>query len=184
MKTSGISDSVLPLSKKQKCACNVVTGVLLVAAGVVLALAGGGVIGASVKTIAAPTALFAVGLSVMISAIIGKNALSMWLAGVIVCCGVPSLVNAAWAVPYSVTYPLYIAAPGFVCVFSVWFAEAWFPQLKGLIFFGVIAGLFALASSGVVGYGLAGGLVAAFIGLCVIALGLRSYLIKDSDENA
>lgn len=184
MKTSGISDSVLPLSKKQKCACNIVTGATLVVAGLLLALAGGGVIHAPVKTIVAPTVLFAVGLSVLISAVIGKNSLSMWLAGVIICCGVPSLINAVSGVAYSVTYPVYIAAPGIACLLAICFSETWFPQVKGGIFFCVIAGLFALASNGVTGYGLAGGLVAAFIGLCVIALGAQSYFKKDNNENA
>ena len=83
MKTSGTTDVVLPLTRKQKCVCNAVMGVLLVAAGVILALAGTGVISASVRAIAAPTILFGFGLSVLFSAIVARNALSMWLAGVI-----------------------------------------------------------------------------------------------------
>ena len=82
MKTSGTTE-VLPLGKKQKYACNIVMGVLLVIAGVVLILAGTGVIKASARSIAAPTVLFAFGLSVLISAVIAKNSLSMWLAGVL-----------------------------------------------------------------------------------------------------
>ena len=184
MKTSGTTDAVLPLTKKQKCACNIVMGVLLITAGIILVLAGADVIHVSARLIAAPTILFGFGLAVGLSAIIAKNALSMWLAGVILSCGLPSLIVAVTTLGYSNVYPIYIAAPALGCVFSVWFAEAKLPQFKCMAFFGVIAGLFALASSGVCSYGLAGGLVAAFCGLCVIAIAVEAYLAKEKDKNA
>ncbi len=184
MKTSGTTDAVLPLTKRQKYACNIVMGVLLITAGVILALAGADVIKASVGLIAAPTILFAFGVAIMISAMIAKNALSMWFAGVIVTLGLPSLIVAVTSLGYGIVYPFYIAAPAIGCVFSVWFAEAKFPQLKCTVFFGVIAALFALASSGVCSYGLVCGLVAAFCGLCVIAVAVEMYLTKEKDGNA
>ena len=179
-----MTDTVLPLSKKQKTVCNIVMGVLLVAAGVILALAGGGVIKASVRDIAAPTILFAFGVAMLLSALIAKNALSMWLAGVILACGLTSLLDVVTTAGYNNLYPLYIAAPGIGCVFSALFAEAKFPQVKGMLFFGIIAALFSLASSGACGYGLAGGLVAAFLGVCVIAVAIEVHFRKDKDENA
>ena len=89
MKTSGTTDGVdgvLPLTKKQKIAGNVSMGVLLVAAGVILALAGAGVINVSVRKIAAATILLAFGTGVLIGALIAKNSISMWIAGVILSC--------------------------------------------------------------------------------------------------
>lgn len=184
-KTNGMTeDAVLPLSGKQKCACNIVMGVLLVAAGVILVLAGVGVIGVSAGRIAAPTLLFGFGLAVLLSAVIAKNALSMWIAGVIIACGMPSLFSLLTSAGYAQLYPIYIAAPAIGCLFSIWFAEAKFPQVKAMIFFGGIAAIFSLASSGVCGYGLAGGLFAAFFGLCVIAVALGSYFKKTGEENA
>ena len=86
MPTNGMTE-VLPLGKKQKYACNIVMGVMLVTAGLILILAGTGVIKASVSDIAAPTVLFAFGGAILFSALIGKNSLSMWIAGVILACG-------------------------------------------------------------------------------------------------
>ncbi|MDE7165335.1 MAG: hypothetical protein K2O04_07945 [Clostridiales bacterium] len=184
MKTSGTTDAVLPLSKKQKCACNIVMGCLLVAAGVILALAGTGVIKAAVSDIAAPTVLFGFGSAVLLSAIIAKNSLSMWFAGVVLACGLTSLLAVTTPAGYAQLYPIYIASPAIGCVCSLWFAELKFPQIKAMLFFGLLGGIFALGSSGACGYGLVGGLLAAFGGLVVIAIALESYLKKDRVENA
>lgn len=184
MDTGVTGDAVLPLTKKQKCLCNIVMGVLLVSAGVILALAGGGIIKASVRDIAAPTILFAFGLGVLFSAIVAKNALSMWLAGVILACGLTSLLVITTSAGYNNLFPIYIAAPGIGCVFSIIFAEAKFPQVKCMLFFGVLGGLFALASSGLCGWGLTGGLIAAYCGGVVIFVAVSGYLKKDKTDNA
>ena len=184
MKTSGISDTIIPITKRQKSASNIVHAGLLSIAGIILVLAGTGVIKAPARDIAAPTVLYAFGLAVMISAIIAKNSISMWLAGVIIACGTTSLLAVTTPAGYAELYPIYIAAPGIGCVFSVWFAEAKFPQIKVMTFFGVIAVLFSLGSSGVCGYGLVCGLLAAFAGLCAIFGAVESYLKKDKVYNA
>lgn len=184
MKTSGISDPILPLTKKQKCASNIVLGGLLCVAGLILVLAGTGVIKASVRQIAAPTVLFAFGLAVMISAIIAKNSISMWLAGVIIACGATSLFAVITTAGYNNLYPIYVAAPGIGCVFSVWFAEAKFPQFKAMAFFGGIAAILSLGSSGACGYGPVCGLLAAFAGVCAIYGAVESYLKKEKNNNA
>lgn len=184
MKTSGTTDPVLPLTKKQKCACNIVMGALLFAAGIILVLAGVDVIKASVGDIAAPTVLFAFGIAVLLSAVIAKNALSMWFAGVVLACGLTSLLDVTTPAGYAQLYPIYIAAPGIGCLFSIWFAEAKFPQVKAMLFFCVPCALLMLGTFGVIGMGLAGGLVAAFFGLCVILVAIETYLLKDKSDNA
>lgn len=184
MKTSGTTDAVLPLTKKQKCACNIVMGCLLFAAGIILVLAGTGVIKAAVRDIAAPTVLFGFGAAVLLSAIIAKNSLSMWFAGVVLACGLTSLLAVTTPAGYAQLYPIYIASPAIGCVFSLWFAEIKFTQIKAMLFFGILGGIFALGSSGACGYGLVGGLLAAFGGLVVIAIALETYLKKDKVENA
>lgn len=184
MKTSGTTDVVLPLSKKQKCACNIVMGCLLVAAGIVLVLAGTGVIKAAVRDIAAPTVLFGFGAAVLLSAVIAKNSLSMWFAGVVLSCGLTSLLAVTTAAGYGQLYPIYIASPAIGCVFSLWFAESRLPQIKAILIFGGIGGIFALGSFGACGYGLVSGLLAAFGGLVIIAIALEAYLKKDKTDNA
>lgn len=181
MKTSGTTD-VLPLTKKQKVACNVVMGCMLVLAGVILALAGCGVISASVRRIAAPTVLFGIGLAVLFSAIIAKNSLSMWIAGIVITCGVPSLLAAVTTAGYAVTFPVYIAAPGIGCVFAIWFSEVKFAHIKTILFFGVLASVFSLASTGVCGWGLTSGILAAFVGVCVIAYAVGLYVKRDEED--
>ena len=184
MKTSGTTDAGLPLSKKQKCACNIVMGCLLIAAGIILVLAGTGVIKAAVRDIAAPTVLFGFGAAVLLSAIIAKNSLSMWFAGIVLACGAVSLFAATTSAGYGQLYPIYIASPAIGCVFSVWFAEVKLPQIKAMVLFGVIGGILALGSSGACGYGLVAGLLAAFVGLTVIAIALESYFKKENVDNA
>ena len=123
MKTAGMSDAVLPLTKKQKAISNVVMGVLFLAAGVIIVLASVGVIPGG-AVVAAPTVLFAFGLSVLFSAVVAKNALSMWFAGVVLACGATSLVEMVSPATYGNLFPIYIAAPGVGCVFAIVFAEA------------------------------------------------------------
>lgn len=159
-------------------------GVLLVAAGVIIVLAGVGVLPVSAGKIAAPTILFAFGIAILISAVIAKNALSMWLAGVLLACGLTSLLDVVTPATYANLFPIYIAAPGIGCVFAVIFAEAKLPHIKAMLFFGLLAGIFSLASSGLCGWGLTGGLVAAFGGIAVLLFAVDGYLKKDKTENA
>lgn len=182
MKTSGTTDTVLPLTKKQKVACNIVMGVLLIVAGLILVLAGCGAIAVSVRKIAAPTILFGVGTAILFSAVIAKNALSMWIAGVIITCGLTSLLAVISSASYGNLYPMYIAAPGVGCVFSIWFSEAKLPQIKTMAVFGGLAAVFSLASSGACGWGLTGGILAGFAGVCVILYALGIYFKKDDDD--
>ena len=181
MPTNGMTE-VLPLGKKQKYACNIVMGVMLVTAGVILILAGTGVIKASVSDIAAPTVLFAFGGAILFSALIGKNSLSMWIAGVILACGATSLFVSVTVAGYGNLYPIYIAAPGVGCLFSIWYAEAKFPQIKAMIFFGGLSACFSLNSSGLCGRGLTGGVIAAFLGVCIIAYAIESYVKKEKGD--
>lgn len=183
MKTAGTSDAVLPLTKKQKAVSSAVMGVLFLAAGVIIVLASTDVIPGG-GAVAAPTVLFALGLSVLFGAVIAKNALSMWLAGVLLACGTTSLVEMLTTATYGNLFPIYIAAPGIGCVFASVFAEAKLPQIKTIVFFGALAGIFSLASSGLCGWGLTGGLLAAFAGVVVLYLAVEGYLRRDKTENA
>ena len=181
MKTSGMTE-ILPLTKKQKCACNVVMGVLLVAAGIILILAGAGVINTPVRKIAAPTILFAFAAALLFSAIVAKNSLSMWIAGVLFSCGLASLLDVTTPATYANLSPIYIAAPAVGCLAALIFSETKFALLKAILFFGGFAALFALQSSGTCGWGLTGGLSAAFGGVCVIVYGIDAYFLKKKKE--
>ena len=182
MQTNGTTD-VLPLGKKQKYASNIVMGALLFAAGLILILSGVGVIDAPIGDIAAPTVLFAIGTGMLVAAIIGKNSLTMWIAGVVLACGLVSLLEAVTPAGYENLYPIYIAAPGVGCVFSIWYAEAKLPQVKTMLFFAAVAAAFSLNSSGACGWGIAGGVLAAVVGVCIIIFAVNSYLDRGK-ENA
>lgn len=181
MKTDGTTE-VLPLGKKQKYLSNIVMGALLIAAGVILVLAGTDVIAAPVRKIAAPTVLFAFGSAVLFSAVIAKNSLSMWFAGVILACGLTSLLEVVTPAGYDNLYPLYIASPAVGCLLAVWFAESKSAQVKAIVFFGVMAGIFSLQSSGVCAWGLTSGLLAAFAGICVILYAVGVYFGKEKED--
>ena len=62
------------------------------------------------------------------------------------------------------------------------FSETKFALLKAILFFGGFAALFALQSSGTCGWGLTGGLSAAFGGVCVIVYGIDAYFLKKKKE--
>lgn len=181
--TDGTTD-VLPLGKKQKYACNIVMGALLIAAGIILTLAGCNVIKASVRSIAAPTLLFAFGVAILLSAIIAKNSLSMWVAGVLIACGLATLLTTVTTASAYNIFPLYIAAPGIGCLFALCFAQVRLALIKAIVIFGGIAAVFSLASSGACGWGLTAGILAAFVGLCIIFFAVTSYLKKDNEEDA
>ncbi len=175
--TDGTTE-VLPLSKKQKYACSIVTGVFLIVAGLILILAGVDVIKANVGTIAAPTVLYGLGISILISAIISKNSITMWIAGVILTCGTASLIEVLSPATYGNLYPMYIAAPGIGCALSVFFVEYKTSVIKPTVFFGGLAAVFSLNSSGTCGWTVTGGVLAAFIGLCIVAIALIAYFNK------
>ena len=103
---------------------------------------------------------------------------------VVLACGLTSLLAVTTAAGYGQLYPIYISAPAIGCLFSLWFAQSKLPQIKAIVFFGGIGVIFALGASGACGYGLVGGLLAAFGGLAVIAIAVESYLKKDKSDNA
>ncbi len=181
MKTNGTTE-VLPLGKRQKTACSIVMGVLLLVAGVILVLSGVGIIPAPVGVVAAPTLLFGFGISILVSAIIARNSISMWISGVILACGLTSLFAAVTVADYGNLYPMYIAAPGIGCAFSLVFAENKAAVVKPMVFFGGLAAVFSLSSSGACGWGVTGGVLAAYLGACVIAYALSSHLGKEKND--
>ncbi|MCH5350412.1 MAG: hypothetical protein J1F39_00390 [Clostridiales bacterium] len=181
MSAVGTSE-VLPLTKKQKYACYIVTGAFLLAVGLILILAGTDVIKASVSDVAAPTVLYGLGLSILISAIITKNSISLWIAGVMLTCGTASLLAVVTPATYANIYPMYIAAPGIGCAFSVWLAEDKPSVIKPMVFFGGLAAVFSLNSSGACGWGVTGGVLAAYIGVAIIAVALNAYLNRNKNN--
>lgn len=178
MRTDGMTE-VLPLDKKQKVACNIAMGVILVIAGVIIILAAVGVLPVSARVITAPTVLFGVGAALLATALISKNSVSMWISGVVLACGMTSLLAVTTPAGYSELYPIYIAAPGIGCVCAMLFAEAKTPLVKAALFFGGLSGVFALKSSGLCGWGITGGVLAAYVGVCVLVFAISKYLCKD-----
>lgn len=181
MQTNGTTD-ILPLDEKQKRLCNIIMGATFVLAGLIIILASTGVINAPVTKVLAPTILFAFGGSILLSAIIAKNSLSMWIGGVLITCGIPSLISAINGMSQSVLYPIYIASPAIGCLCATFYAESKSPLLKGFLFFGIIAGLFALGACKVCRMGVVAGLLSAFGGICIIIFALSVHTKKDKDN--
>lgn len=157
-------------------------GVFLLAVGLILILAGTNVIEAGVATVAAPTVLLGLGLAIFIGALISKNSISLWISGVVLTCGMVSLLEVLTPATYANLYPMYIAAPGIGCAFSVWLAEYKMSVIKPMIFFGGLAAVFSLNSSGACGWGVTGGILAGFIGLCILAIALNAYLNRNKNN--
>ncbi len=181
MRTAGMTE-VLPLDKKQKALCSIVVGLILIAAGVLIALAGVGVLPASAGAVAPPTVLLGLFAAFLFTAAISKNSVSMWIAGIFFSCGLASLFAAVTTATYANLYPFYIASPGVGCAFAAVYAEAKMPPIKCALFFGGLAAVFSLSSSGAFSWGVTGGAIAAYFGVWAVLYAVTKFVKKDNDN--
>lgn len=70
----------LNLTRKQRLAGNLTAGGCVIVAGLILLLAGTGVIPASVRQLAVPVLLSAVGAALLLTALIQRNSVSLWIS--------------------------------------------------------------------------------------------------------
>ena len=175
------------LSPAKKLACNLIAAFVILAAGLFLLLCGVGVIPLKVSRAVCGTLLFAVSIMFLASALICRNSVSLWLG----CCFlVPAVVEVlvkTTSAGYAQLYPLYIAAPAIASLCTMPMSGSYAAHGKSMLFFGLIAGLFGLESSGLVGWGVVLPLVVVFVGLMVVYVAVmlaRDEKSEEEEDNA
>lgn len=163
------NENELEITPAQKRAGNIIAGAYTVICGVLLLLVGLGVFGGlTIKNTALPTILLTIGLVFLTTAIIQKNSVSLWLAFAFVTPAVVSYLSNFTALSYSQLYPLYIAIPAICSLFTMPMSGVNRDHIRTIIFFGVLAGIFALESSGLTGWSVVAPALVVFFGACIV----------------
>ena len=170
------------LTKGQKLAGNIISGVYTLGCGVFLLLVGLGLIAPlTIENTTLVAILITIGLVFFTTSLIQVNTVSLWLS---FCFFTPSavtiLVNAGVG-SYASLYPIYIAIPAIASLFTMIMSKARIDHLKTIFFFGVIAGIFALESSGLVGWEVVIPALIVFIGLLITVIAIKSKR-EDADN--
>lgn len=173
----------LVVTRKQRLAGNLTAGGAVIVAGLILLLSGTGVIPVSIRILAAPVLLSAVGLTLLAAALIQHNSVSLWISFAFT---VPALVGylvGFTSATYGQLYPLYIAIPAIASIFTLCMSTGVKDHLKVILLFGVTAGLFALNSSGLIGWGIALPLIVVYVGCIILYLALKSFRTNENEDD-
>lgn len=185
MKISGMSepkaDDVLEVTRKQRYACNICTGVIFILAGIILLFAGVNIIKASVVLLIAPTVLAAIGCSFFVSALIQKNTVNMWLSGIFLTCALVCAIEVCTNATYANLYPLFIAAPAVASAMTIGMSPEKGDHAKIIIFCSFVAAIFAFQSSGLWGWSVVAPIAVVYFGLCILVYAIHNYKHKDED---
>lgn len=158
----------LELSRTQKFAGNIIAGALTVLCGLFLLLCGLDVFEIAVLDVLAASILSTIGLVLLITGIIQKNTVSLWVACAFL---VPALVEVLTHytnLTYGNLYPLYIAIPAISSLVAMAYSREWRAHIVPIVLFGAIAFLFALKSFDIAGWGVVIPLLLVFLGCGII----------------
>ena len=159
----------LVLTRKQRLAGNLTAGAAVIAAGLVLLLAGADVIKADVKVLTAPVLLSAVGLSLLVTALIQRNVVSLWVSFAFTVPALVSFLAAFTSVGYKELYPLYIAIPAIASLFTMPMSRSFGDHGKVVLLFG--------------GWGVGGPLLIVYVGLLIVYAALKSHKKETKEED-
>jgi len=175
------------LSPRQKLACSISAGALLVALGIFLLLVGVGVFPFGLRLALIPASLVTVGLIFIVAGIIQDNVVALWLGCFILAASTVSIfAPLAYTVRrgYSILYPLYIAAPGIACLVTMIYSREFKDHIKAIIFFFVLSGFFFLNSAFGVPWVIVLPLMLASFGIFIIVVAvIVRNRIKGNVEN-
>lgn len=159
------------LSPARKVLGNVIAGSFIFAAGLFLLLCGTGIIGLAIEKVALPACFMSVGLTLLVTSLINKNPVSLWLSWVFDVPAVVSIVAAYTFLGYGDLYPFYIAIPAIASLFTLPMTpKSASSHLKAILFFGVLAFLFMLNSLMGIGWNIVLPVLLSLAGLCIIGI--------------
>jgi len=172
-----MSETLPELSSRQKTAVRVIIIAALALCGVALLLTGLGVFPCGLNLIWLPSVLFTLSFCFFAAGFIGKNPVSVWFGAAFLPPAVIGVLAGYTNLGYGQLYPLYIAAPAFASLITGLFWLKFKPHIRAIVFFGALAGLFSLQSSGLLGFIVVIPLVIVFVGLCAayVAIMIRKY---------
>lgn len=167
----------------QRTASNIAAGAYVILCGVFLLLTGIGIFdGITIGNVTLIAIFYTLALAFITGAFIQKNTASLWIGTAFAVPATVTLLNNFTALTYAQLYPLYIAIPAICCAVTMILSRAYADHLKVILFFGVLAVVFALQSSGLVGWGVVVPLLITFVGVTVIVVAIRGRNNGDEDD--
>lgn len=173
----------IELTPLQRVTGNIVAGALIVLCGLFLLLVGVKVIPLKFADVAPAACLFAVGLTLLVTAFIQRNTVSLWLSFAFNVPAVISLFAAYTSFGYGNLYPFYIAIPAIASLFTLFLSTSKAEHVKVVLFFGMLAFLFALNSLMHVGWGIVIPLLVVFAGLLILYVAVCSVWRDKKEKN-
>ncbi len=178
-----MSDKIIEPTAAQKLAGNIAAGGYVVLCGAFLLAVGLGAIdGVTVTSVLLPSIFYALALAFITSACIQKNSVSMWIGAAFAVPATITVLNNFTSLTYAQLYPLYIAIPAIASAAALVFSETFKDNLKAIAFFGSLALVFALQSSGLVGWQVVGPALVVFAGAAVIIEAVKGRKNGEEDD--
>jgi len=135
-------------SKAQKLIQRISAIAILALAGLFLLLAGVVAVLPNILTVLAATILLACCLIFLVSGIVGKNPVSIWIALAFFTPFLIEILTSLYVVTYAQIYPLYIATPAIASLITGAIWRNLKLHLFAIVFFGGMAILFSIQSIG------------------------------------
>lgn len=173
----------LEITPLQRVAGNIVAGALIILCGLFLLLVGLKVIPLGFKEVAPAACLFAVGLTLLFTAIVQRNSVSLWLSFAFNVPAAVTLIASYTSLGYGNLYPFFIAVPAIASLFTAFMSRGWKEHLKVIAFFGIIALLFSLNSLFGASWGIVIPLLVVFIGLLIIYAAVSSVISQKKHQD-
>lgn len=179
----GNSIEQLEIRPSQRIAGNITAGVLLVLCGVFLLLTGLNVIPLKLSDLALPTILLTIGLTLIITAFIQKNTVSLWLSVMFLVPALISYLAAYTSLTYGNLYPFYIAMPGIASLATMLMSRNFSDHLKVAAFFGLPALIFCLNSFSLLGWNAVLPILVVYVGALIIYIAVSSKINGKKEDN-
>lgn len=168
------------LSPANKRLGNIIAGFYLIACGIFLLLCGIKVIPLSVTNVFIASVLSAVGLTLLTTSLIQKNSISLWLSFAFLLPALVEILVKSTSAGYSQLYPIYIAIPAISSFFTMFLTREWRDHIMIILFFGVIAFIFALHSFGL-NWGIVVPILVIFVGGIILYIALKTKKGNDDE---
>ena len=171
------------LTPSQRLAGNIIAGVGTLLCGLFLLLVGLNVFAPlTIETVWLCAILFAVGLVFVVTAFVQRNSVTMWLSFAFLVPAVVTTLNNFTALSYAQLYPLYIAIPAIASFFTMFLTREYRSHGKVILFFGVLAGIFACSSTGLLEWNIVLPMLVVFVGLLIILVALKTKKGENDNE--
>ena len=176
------SETQNELTPAKKIAGNIIAGSMVVLCGIFLLLSGIGVFPLKISDVALPSCLIAVGLTLLITAVINRNPVSLWLSFMFLTPAAVSLCTAYTS--YANLYPFYIASPAIASLLTLPMTPRSFKShIKVILFFGVLAFLFMLNSLIGIGWNIVLPIILVAAGAAIIAVAALALRPVKTDKD-